>query len=220
MIVEAISFVVLYKLIASNGLCFSILGGMRLTSSYYVTKVLVNASITEIEDFRAKYDSSGNPRYKLRIRVVDGTSTAFFLLWDRESVQLIGKTARQLRERLALEYSENEFPDELEDLVGQKALFRIHIKEHNISENDEVFSVTRLTDDQVLIGKYKLDKSTEDSVSENKVSTPVKTSCKSKRKSTDDLDITELDSKGGSSIKLSTIKIRNIVKVEKEDCGC
>ncbi|XP_075475453.1 replication protein A 70 kDa DNA-binding subunit B-like [Primulina tabacum] len=44
-----------------------------------------------------KFDTTGNIRFKIQVRVVDSTGNAIFLLWDRESIQLIGKIALELK---------------------------------------------------------------------------------------------------------------------------
>ncbi|KAF3661002.1 hypothetical protein FXO38_11056 [Capsicum annuum] len=44
-----------------------------------------------------RLDHSATYRYKLQVRVMDGTDFISLLLWDREATKLIGKTATQLK---------------------------------------------------------------------------------------------------------------------------
>ncbi|KAL2533956.1 Eukaryotic translation initiation factor 2 subunit alpha [Abeliophyllum distichum] len=67
-------------------------GEIRICNTCYITKLLVNAHIDEINDFRN--------RFKIRVRVIDGTGSVSFLLWDRECLQLLGKTANEMRDNL------------------------------------------------------------------------------------------------------------------------
>ena len=48
-----------------------------------------------------RFNMSCNPRFKIWVRIVNGTGSASFLLWDHECLQLIEKSASELRDRLA-----------------------------------------------------------------------------------------------------------------------
>ncbi|KAL2531128.1 Replication protein A 70 kDa DNA-binding subunit [Abeliophyllum distichum] len=192
-------------------------GEIKICNTYYITKLLVNAPIDEINDFRK--------RFKLRVRVIDGTGSASFLLWDRECFQLLGKTASELRDNL----------DEAKTLVERKILFKVQIKSQNINEHDDLYTVMRLTDKNDLISKYGSRYSNEnqesdvqsrleqndivelkDSMSDSEGSTlnktPTKRSYVSKGVCESDNEILT----GEPSSQMSSNKIRKIVKQEKE----
>lgn len=45
------------------------------------------------------YDTNGTFRYKLVVEISDMTGRASLLIWNREAVELIGKTSAELRNR-------------------------------------------------------------------------------------------------------------------------
>ncbi|XP_019267591.1 PREDICTED: replication protein A 70 kDa DNA-binding subunit A-like [Nicotiana attenuata] len=77
-------------------------------------------------------DISFTHRYRLQVRVMDGTAFISLLLWNREAMQLIGKSAKELKERL----------------------LEVIVKQENIEYQVEVFKVLKLTDDDDLLKEY------------------------------------------------------------------
>nr|XP_016509099.1 PREDICTED: replication protein A 70 kDa DNA-binding subunit A-like isoform X5 [Nicotiana tabacum] len=90
-------------------------------SSYWIAAKLVNLELDrgwsylacnkcsrKVEKVGNKYfcakcneeESSVTHRYRLQVRVMDGTAFISLLLWNREAMQLIGKSAKELKERL------------------------------------------------------------------------------------------------------------------------
>ncbi|KAL6558258.1 hypothetical protein OROMI_018608 [Orobanche minor] len=112
----------------------------------------------------------GNARFKIHIKVVDGKSSAIFLLWDDIARMLIGTSASNICERLALESAaENtdlvasskdvcrlEQPYEVDNLIGRELLFKVGIDVRHLENRDNVYVVERVCEDAVLIKEHKL----------------------------------------------------------------
>ncbi|XP_047948898.1 uncharacterized protein LOC125194700 [Salvia hispanica] len=101
--------------------------------SYMACKQCVKKAVKLENGFTCdKCDNSDGivvPRFRFIVNVVDGSSNASLLLWDRECVQLLGKKVDEIRlgheELGADEY----IPPEIEEkLLGQTLLFRINVK--------------------------------------------------------------------------------------------
>ncbi|WMV24708.1 hypothetical protein MTR67_018093 [Solanum verrucosum] len=115
---------------------------------------------------------------------MDGTAFISILLWNKETIQLLGKTAKELKEGL-LEDAESSYPTEIGDLKEKKFMFKILIKDSNINKKDNVYKVVNFTYDDALLKEYchpdlqdSLNKSTfecEQSYGEDKLfETPIK----------------------------------------------
>ncbi|KAH6766839.1 hypothetical protein C2S52_017822 [Perilla frutescens var. hirtella] len=91
-------------------------GDVRISSLFNITKIVTDYNISEISEFCN--------RYKLIVRVVDDTGTTTFLLWDKESVALIGKTASELSVGRSVEG----IPSGIEQLANKKALFNVSVQ--------------------------------------------------------------------------------------------
>ncbi|KAF3620454.1 putative late blight resistance protein -like protein R1B-16-like [Capsicum annuum] len=104
---------------------------------------------------------------------MDGTGIINLLLWNREAMQLIGKSAKELKEGLIPD-DECSYPSELDDIIEKKFMlddiiekkfmwgdiiekkfmFKIMVKESNINKHDEVYKVVKFVDDEVLFKEY------------------------------------------------------------------
>ncbi|OIT21967.1 hypothetical protein A4A49_60342, partial [Nicotiana attenuata] len=110
-------------------------------------------------------DYSALIRYKLQVRVMDSTGSISLLLWDREAMFLIGKSAKELKEG----FLENTggvdrypYPVELNNVLQRKLMFKVIVKSENIQLQKEIYSVVKLTDEEQLIKKYSPDTPTND----------------------------------------------------------
>ncbi|OIT37988.1 hypothetical protein A4A49_62033, partial [Nicotiana attenuata] len=88
---------------------------------------------------------------------MDTTGSVFLLLWDREAMFLIGKSAKKLKEG----FLENtgavdkySYPIELNNILQRKFMFKVIVKSSNIQLQQEVYSVLKLTNEEQLIKKY------------------------------------------------------------------
>ncbi|OIT08182.1 hypothetical protein A4A49_63239, partial [Nicotiana attenuata] len=97
-------------------------------------------------------------RYKLRVQVMDHTGFISLLLWDREAISLIGKSANELN-KISIEASaavdECSYPVELYDILDKKVLFKVSVKSSNIKVHAEVYNVVKISEDDNLIQQYK-----------------------------------------------------------------
>ncbi|OIT20587.1 hypothetical protein A4A49_60339, partial [Nicotiana attenuata] len=102
-------------------------------------------------------DYSAVTRYKLQVRVLDKTGSVSLLLWDREAMFLIGKSAKELKEGL-LENTDAvdkcSCPVDLNNVLERKFMFKVIIKRSSIQLQGEVYSVVKLKDYEQLINKY------------------------------------------------------------------
>ncbi|PHT38498.1 hypothetical protein CQW23_22071 [Capsicum baccatum] len=94
-----------------------------------------------------------NFRYRLQVRVMNETDLITLLLWNREAVQLMGKTVKELKEGL-IDDDECLYPSELDDIVEKKLMFKVMVKESNIYKQDEVCKVLKFVDDEALFKEY------------------------------------------------------------------
>ncbi|XP_047258058.1 uncharacterized protein LOC124890275 [Capsicum annuum] len=92
-------------------------------------------------------------RYRLQVRVMDGTGLITLLLWNHEAVQLMGKTAKELKESL-IDNDECSYPSELNDIVEKRLMFKVMVKESNIYKQDEIYKVLKFADDESLFKEY------------------------------------------------------------------
>ncbi|XP_019227069.1 PREDICTED: uncharacterized protein LOC109208414 [Nicotiana attenuata] len=105
-------------------------------------------------------DNSAVIRYKLQVRVMDTTGSVSLLLWDREAMFLIGKSAKELKEGFLANtgvVDKYPYPVELNNVLERKFMFKVIVKSSNIQLQQEVYSVVKLTDEEQLIRKYSPD---------------------------------------------------------------
>ncbi|KAH6770635.1 hypothetical protein C2S52_015438 [Perilla frutescens var. hirtella] len=97
-----------------------------------------------------KYDVSGNLRYKLKVHVVDETGSALFLLWDRECLQLIGRSAGELNTKNVVE--EVDILSEIEEaLVDKKMMFKVNVRGE---ECMGAYTVAKIITDPIIVNTY------------------------------------------------------------------
>ncbi|XP_074278221.1 replication protein A 70 kDa DNA-binding subunit A-like [Silene latifolia] len=93
-------------------------------------------------------------RYKVVFKVEDDSGSASLLMFCREMIQLIQKTAVDLRETLIKNGEDGLFPIEFDDLLEKQFLFKLNISEYNLSKNYKVYTVSRITDDPELLSAH------------------------------------------------------------------
>nr|GLL19453.1 uncharacterized protein LOC109180751 [Ipomoea trifida] len=74
--------------------------------------------------------AEGNVRYKLVVRVLDKTSDAPFVLWNKDCFELLGITAYDLKFKYSM--SKMQVPVEFEQLRNKSMVFRINLKSEHI----------------------------------------------------------------------------------------
>ncbi|CAH9101094.1 unnamed protein product [Cuscuta europaea] len=95
-------------------------------------------------------------RYKVNVRVVDGTTHASFLLWDREVSCLLGKSDASLKDQIARRnFGPHYFPAEINSLIDIKALFRVQFRRESRNfKGNQTFSVLKMNTDSKVLALY------------------------------------------------------------------
>ncbi|XP_025603635.1 replication protein A 70 kDa DNA-binding subunit A-like isoform X2 [Arachis hypogaea] len=91
---------------------------------------------------------SASLRFKVEVMAYDGTGSITLLLWDRETVQLCGRQAEQIKDEEEL-YAEG-YPAALESLLERKLLFKVNVKSSNIKLYDQVYTVMKVCEDDTI----------------------------------------------------------------------
>ncbi|PHU14182.1 DNA-(apurinic or apyrimidinic site) lyase 2 [Capsicum chinense] len=93
-------------------------------NTWHASKLWVNPDLPQVVDFKT--------RYKLQVRVMDGTGFISLLLWDREATKFIGKSATQLKGQTTDSDDDGAYPVELNTILDKNALFKVVVKRHNV----------------------------------------------------------------------------------------
>ncbi|CAN6872408.1 unnamed protein product [Brassica oleracea] len=94
-------------------------------------------------------------RCKVQVKVADHTGSTCFLLFDREVIQLIHKSAYELLEQQVQFNREGEIPQELMDLEGRKFAWIIRVKGTEKNYKQPSFNVFKLTDKPEVIHRFQ-----------------------------------------------------------------
>ncbi|KAJ0535775.1 putative transcription factor B3-Domain family [Helianthus annuus] len=93
------------------------------------------------------------PRIRVPIRVQDCTGIVTLTLFEREVLRLLKVTATQLLDKNLDLANEGNFPQELNALLNRKFAFKISIASFNIKNKSDGYSISKLTDNQTVIGE-------------------------------------------------------------------
>ncbi|XP_076905358.1 replication protein A 70 kDa DNA-binding subunit B-like [Bidens hawaiensis] len=99
--------------------------------------------------------SSPMIRYKIPIRVQDCTWTVTLTMFEREANKLIGRIAKDVLDEQEQSAEFLTLPAAFNVLLERKFAFRIEIKNYNLDNNAEYFSITKLTEDLNIISKLE-----------------------------------------------------------------
>nr|GMC82499.1 replication protein A 70 kDa DNA-binding subunit B-like [Ipomoea batatas]GMC89361.1 replication protein A 70 kDa DNA-binding subunit B-like [Ipomoea batatas] len=83
--------------------------------------------------------AEGNVRYKVIVRVLDKTSDAPFVLWDKDCFELLGITGYDLKTKYSM--AKMQVPIEFEQLRNKSMVFRINLKNEHIRNPAKPISV-------------------------------------------------------------------------------
>ncbi|PHU28928.1 hypothetical protein BC332_01021 [Capsicum chinense] len=128
----------------------------------------IYATIVHIE-MENGWSYMGCKRYKLQVRVMDGTDFISLLLWDREATKLIGKSATQLKGQIDETTDSNNdgaYLVELDTILDKNALFKVAVKSYNVEQPVEVYTVLKICDDEELTKQFKPSSRDDDSPEE------------------------------------------------------
>ncbi|CAH9066780.1 unnamed protein product [Cuscuta epithymum] len=94
-------------------------------------------------------------RYKVTVCVMDDSGHSSFTLWDRECLDMLGKTAADLRNEVELRTGDPmHFPEDIESIIEKRGLFKVQLK--NKAESSSYKGpisygvITMIRDDEVL----------------------------------------------------------------------
>ncbi|KAM3249327.1 hypothetical protein P3L10_011096 [Capsicum annuum] len=102
-------------------------------------------------------DSTVVYRYRIQVTVMDGTGSISLMIWDTNAMSLIGKSTNDLKEKLLQNTGNDDdpsYPMELNNILQRKFIFKVIVKNENIQNHDEVYSVVKNLDDEDLIKKF------------------------------------------------------------------
>ncbi|XP_072059828.1 replication protein A 70 kDa DNA-binding subunit A isoform X1 [Arachis hypogaea] len=93
--------------------------------------------------------ASASLRFKVEVLVYDGTGSIMLLMWDRETAQLCGRQAEQIKDE---ESSDGEgYPPTLDSMMDRRLLFKINVKASNMKQYDHVYTVMKICDDEDIV---------------------------------------------------------------------
>nr|GME10394.1 putative transposase [Ipomoea batatas] len=96
--------------------------------------------------------AEGNVRYKVIVRVLDKTSDAPFVLWDKDCFELLGITAYDLKTKYSM--AKMQVPIEFEQLRNKSMVFRINLKNEHIRNLAKPISVLSVSHNEELEAQY------------------------------------------------------------------
>ncbi|XP_057811604.1 uncharacterized protein LOC131025837 [Salvia miltiorrhiza] len=102
-----------------------------------------------------KYDGKANQRYMLILNVVDSTNNVSLLVWDKESITLLGKKASEI-ELKGNEIGHLEIiPKEIESAhIGKTILFKVQLRADIKTLNDRPYIVLKVCNNADTVQKY------------------------------------------------------------------
>ncbi|KAL1339123.1 hypothetical protein AAHE18_U010800 [Arachis hypogaea] len=98
-------------------------------------------------------DSNPLLRFRLQVIVSDGTGSITLVLWDREAMQVVGKTATEIKENSFDDGDADTYPKALDSVIDTKLLIKVAVSSRNINGYDDVYNVMRISGDEELITK-------------------------------------------------------------------
>ncbi|KAG6424606.1 hypothetical protein SASPL_115024 [Salvia splendens] len=94
-------------------------------------------------------------RFKFVVNVVDHTSNASLLLWDREGTQLLGRNVTDFLGNGGQVAPNNSIPSLIEEiLVGQNVLFKLQLKNHIEYYRSYPFTVNKVCNIPEVVDRY------------------------------------------------------------------
>ncbi|GJU52344.1 replication protein A 70 kDa DNA-binding subunit B [Tanacetum coccineum] len=91
--------------------------------------------------------------YNLHL-VIDNSGSAPLLFFNNNFVKLSGHTAWELIEKYNMDPDEY-WPEELDQIVGKKCLFKIFYSEYNVTKNNHTYRCDSFSEDVELINHFK-----------------------------------------------------------------
>nr|GEV36055.1 hypothetical protein [Tanacetum cinerariifolium] len=134
---------------------------------YTINITIIRASIKSCRPCRKKVmrlqdniDLEAEPKKVLLVKMIGGapsamsfqdkTGTMSLTLWNGEVQDVVDMSAYQLCDKYGKGEQNDQFPTEITALIGKKYAFKVSIDEYNVKKLFLVFTVLRLSDDQIL----------------------------------------------------------------------
>ncbi|CAH9071314.1 unnamed protein product [Cuscuta europaea] len=100
----------------------------------------------------------GTLRYKVPVCIMDDSGHASFTLWDKECIEVIGKTAAASRKEVEKKTGDAQhFPEDIEALIDQKGLFKVQVKtraESSSYQGPLSYGVVAMIRDPTILALY------------------------------------------------------------------
>ncbi|XP_076905526.1 uncharacterized protein LOC143561289 [Bidens hawaiensis] len=127
--------------------------GCNTCSRKVIVNVVEGEDVYECKNQRCNtLGVTPTPRFKIRLRVQDGSSVVSLTLFDRDAKLIINKiTSELLATKDEDDVGHSGFPIELNCLLEKKFAFKVEIADFNFRNNVEVYGISKLTDDQQII---------------------------------------------------------------------
>ncbi|GJT06052.1 replication protein A 70 kDa DNA-binding subunit B [Tanacetum coccineum] len=103
-------------------------------------------------------------RFMVIVRVIDNSGSTPLLFFNNSFVKLSGYTAWELIEKYNMDPYEY-WPEELDNIVGKKCLFKLFYSEYNVAKNNHTYRCDSFFEDVELINHFKnnfIDTETDD----------------------------------------------------------
>lgn len=95
------------------------------------------------------------PRYCIKVRVIDQTDCATFVIFDRDAILLFNnKSCSEIFESHEKNSAQGSFPKEILDLVDRTFLFKVEYKDVVSSKFEQSFRVKKLCNDTTIMNKF------------------------------------------------------------------
>ncbi|WJX26652.1 hypothetical protein P8452_15548 [Trifolium repens] len=95
-----------------------------------------------------------SPKYRIKVRVIDSTDSAIFVIFDRDGVELFNMACAEMIHSVGLDENSSRIPKSILDLVDKTYLFKV---ETNISEEtryEKSYRVNRMTANAEVVAMF------------------------------------------------------------------
>ncbi|GKA58162.1 replication protein A 70 kDa DNA-binding subunit B [Tanacetum coccineum] len=94
------------------------------------------------------------PMFKIIVRIFDESGSAQVVLFDNNVIKMTKLSAWEIMEDQGMDV-DNYFPDDLNQIIGKKYLFKIKFSEFNHKNNSHVYRVEKVSEDIETIKYFK-----------------------------------------------------------------
>ncbi|AES65761.1 replication protein A 70 kDa DNA-binding subunit B [Medicago truncatula] len=144
--------------------CFAVFGTVNVivddSDWWYTSCVVCNKKVYPDEKMYFcskcnKHVLNVTPRYMIKMRVVDHTDSATFVLFDRDAAELFKKTCADMIESCGMGTDASEVPKDILAMVEKSYLFKVETNLGSSTMYEKSYRVKRVTADPVLVEKFQ-----------------------------------------------------------------